>query len=165
MSSGGTLLRRLCALTAIAGVLCFATAASGAVDLTTSYSEDIAKAVFAKHYNTVWTFIEPSYRKGINKARWQRCVSALVRESGSYHLKSIKVSGTKRLHSVLPLLGPVVLIDVSLQVLYTEPGSRTLQAGALYAYWVKQKGVWHAVWLPTQLSAYRAGKCSPASLY
>jgi hypothetical protein len=149
----------------VAAALILSAAASAAVDLTTVDSETIAKAVFSRHFSTVWNLIEPSYRKGINEAHWQGCVSQLVRQSGSYDLKSVKVAVTKRLHSTLPMLGAVVLIDVGLQVLYTEPGSKTLQAGELYAYWVKQKGKWHAVWLPSELNAYRAGKCSPSSLY
>lgn len=149
----------------VAAALILSAAATAAVDLTTVDSETIAKAVFSRHFSTVWNLIEPSYRKGVNETRWQSCVSELVHQSGTYDLKSVKVADTKRLHSTLPLLGSVVLIDVGLQVLYTEPGSKTLQAGELYAYWVKQKGQWHAVWLPSVLSAYRAGKCSPSSLY
>ena len=149
----------------LVAALGFAAQSSAAVDLTTVYSQSIVKAVFARHYDTVWNFIDPAYRKDVNKTRWEHCVGNLVSQSQTYRLKSIEVSGTRRLQSDLPVLGRVVLIDVSLQVLYSLPGSHTLQAGILYAYWVKEKGKWNAVWLPSQLSAYKAGKCSPASLY
>jgi hypothetical protein len=159
------------AVTTFLAVLCLAGSAASAIgagaadDLTSVYSGRLAKAAFSHQYRTVWNFIEPVYRNHVKQSLWQHCVAALVGQSGSIKIKRISVSGARRLPSTLPLLGKVTLVDVTLQVLYTLPGERTLQAGVLFAYWVRSKGRWYAVWLPTQYSAYKAGKCAPPSLY
>ncbi len=156
------------AATALLAVSVLSGAALGsgtASDLTTVYSEALAKAVFARHFTTVWKFIDPRYQGAISESRWEKCVSRLAASTASYDIKRISVSGDRRLPSILPLLGKVTVVDVSVQFLYTLPGSRTLNAGVLYAYWVKQNGKWHAVWLPTQYASYKAGQCASSSLY
>jgi hypothetical protein len=139
--------------------------AVASVDLTTVYSAKIAKAVFARQYNAVWNYIEPAYRATVKKSAWRRCEASLVKSTGSLRVSRISVANSRRLHSTLPVLGRVTLVDVSLQFLYTLPGEKKVQAGILSAYWVKTQGKWYAVWLPTQYSAYKAGKCSSTSLY
>jgi hypothetical protein len=139
--------------------------AVASVDLTTVYSAKIAKAVFARQYNTVWNYIAPAYRAAVKKSAWRHCEAALVRSTGSLRISRISVANSRDLHSTLPVFGQVALVDVSIQFLYTLPGQKKVQAGVLSAYWVKMKGKWYAVWLPTQYSAYKAGKCSSTSLY
>lgn len=155
----------LAALSCFAAATAFTSGAGGAVDLTSVYSTRMAAAVFAHQYGTVWGYIEPGYRSQVKRSVWQRCVAHQLAQSRNVKIKRISVSGTRRLQSTLPLLGKVTLIDVSLQVLYTLPGEKSLNAGLLYAYWVKTKGKWYAVWLPTQYDAYKAGKCAQPGLY
>jgi hypothetical protein len=153
------------AVLVLGAAVVFAGAGSAATDLPVLYSAEIAHAVFSKHYGQVWNYIEPGYRSSVNRARWQHCLGELVAASHSVRVERIAVSGARDLHSTLPLLGKVALVDVSLQVLYKVAGNKALQAGVSNAYWVKSGHRWYAVWLPTQYSAYKAGKCSPSSLY
>jgi hypothetical protein len=157
--------RGLVAVVVLGAAAAVAGQAPAATDYPTLYSSEIAHAVFAQQYDKVWSFIEPGYRSAVKRASWQRCVGELVKASHGLKVKSILVAGARDIHSVLPLLGRVALVDVSLQVLYQQPPSKTLRAGLSYAYWVKSGRRWYAVWLPTQFSAYKAGKCSPSSLY
>ena len=139
--------------------------AGASVELTSLYSTKIAKAVFARQFDTVWNYIEPTYRSAVKKSAWRHCEGSLVKSTGGIRISRIAVAVTRRLHSTLPVLGKVTLVDVTLQFLYRLHGQKKLHAGVLSAYWVKMKGKWYAVWLPTQYSAYKAGKCSSTSLY
>ena len=139
--------------------------ARGATDLTALYSQRLATAIFDHQYDVAWAYIAPQYRKEIKESVWKRCAAMFVAESKGDTIKRVAVSGSRRLRSTLPILGHVPLVDVSIQVLYTLAGSKTLRATLLYAYWTKTNGRWYAVWLPTQLSAYKAGQCTPQSLY
>jgi hypothetical protein len=139
--------------------------AGASVELTSIYSTKIAKAVFARQFETVWNYIEPTYRGTVKKSAWQHCEASLAKSTGSIRISRIAVALTRRLHSTLPVLGRVTLVDVTLQFLYRLHGQKKLHASVLSAYWVKVKGKWYAVWLPTQYSAYKAGKCSSSSLY
>lgn len=142
-----------------------ASGARNAQDLTATYSARLAKAIFARQYDRAWAYIEPRYRTQVRESVWKRCAAKFLAETKGDAIKSIRASGSRRLRSTLPGLGRVSLVDVSIQVLYTLPRSKTLQATLLYAYWTKANGKWHAVWLPAQLSGYKAGQCSADSLY
>lgn len=150
------------ALLATAGV---STPARGATDLTALYSQKLAAAIFAHQYDVAWGYIAPQYRSEVKESVWKRCAARFLAESKGDTIKHVTVAGSRRLRSTLPILGPVPLVDVSIQVLYTLSGSKTLQATLLSAYWTKTGGKWYAVWLPTQLTAYKAGQCTPQSLY
>jgi len=141
------------------------TPARGATDLTALYSQRLATAIFAHQYDVAWSYIAPQFRKEVKEAVWKRCAVKFVAESKGDTIKRVTVSGSRRLRSTLPILGAVPLVDVSIQVLYTLAGSKTLQATVLYAYWTKTNGRWYAVWLPAQLTAYKAGQCTSQSLY
>jgi hypothetical protein len=139
--------------------------AQGGTDLTALYSKKLATAVFHRQYGDAWAFIAPQYRKQVKESVWRRCVGRFLAESNADTIKRIAVSGSRRLRSTLPVFGRVPVVDVGIQVLYTTPRSKTLQASLVYAFWAKSGGKWYAVWLPTQLMAYKAGQCSPESLY
>jgi hypothetical protein len=141
------------------------TAAPGATDLTALYSQRLAAAIFAHQYDVAWGYIAPQYRRQVKESVWKRCAVRFLAEAKGDTIKRVSVAGSRRLRSTLPILGPVPLVDVSIQVLYTLSGSKTLQATLLSAYWTKTNGRWYAVWLPAQLSAYKAGQCTPQSLY
>lgn len=150
------------ALLATAGA---STPAGGATDLTALYSQRLATAIFARQYDAAWGYIAPQYRKQVKESVWKSCAVRFLAESKGDKIRRITVAGSRRLRSTLPILGRVPLVDVSIQVLYTLAGSKTLQATLLSAYWTKTNGRWYAVWLPAQLSAYKAGQCTPQSLY
>src|SRR5579871_5374022 len=115
------------ALVAILGAVTLLPAsARPATDPTSTLSQALADAVFAQRFAQVWDRIEPSYRARVARARWQRCVEGLVAQSRGYRVKSIRVAGSRRVPSTLPMLGRVTLVDVSLQVLYTVPASSAL---------------------------------------
>lgn len=139
--------------------------AGGSTDLTALYSAKLADAIFNRQYDAAWGYIAPQYRQEIKETVWRRCVVRFLAETKGDAIKRISVSGSRRLRSTLPIFGQVPVVDVSLQVLYTLPRSTTLQASLLSAYWTKTGGKWVAIWLPAQLSAYKAGQCSPQSLY
>ena len=155
----------LAAVVALLGASGIPAPARGATDLTALYSQKLAAAIFAHDYDAAWGYIAPQYRSEVKESVWKRCAVKFVAESKGDTIRRVAVSGSRRLRSTLPMLGPVPLVDVSIQVLYTLSGSKTLQATLLSAYWTKTKGRWYAVWLPTQLSAYKAGRCTPQSLY
>jgi hypothetical protein len=100
----------------------------------TLYWSEIAHAVLSKQYGYFWSFIEPGYRSAVKRAHWQQCVGALVKASHGLKVKSIVVAGARAMQSMLPRLGRVALVDVSLQVLYQRPPSKMLRAGLSYAY-------------------------------
>jgi len=121
--------------------------------------------MFAHRYGAAWSYIAPQYRAQVKRSVWHRCAVRFLAESKSDTIKRVQVAGSRRLRSTLPTLGPVRLVDVSIQVLYTLAGSKTLHATVVSAYWARLHGKWYAVWLPMQLSAYKAGQCTPQSLY
>jgi hypothetical protein len=141
------------------------TRASGATDLTARYSKNLATAIFARRFGVAWNYIAPQYRAQIKKSVWRRCAVRFLAESKSDTIKRVQIAGSRRLPSTLPALGRVRLVDVSIQVLYTLARSHTLRATVVSAYWTKLKGKWYAVWTPPQLSAYKAGRCTPQALY
>ena len=146
------------ALLATAGV---STPARGATDLTALYSQRLAAAIFAHQYHVAWGYIAPQYRSEVKESVWKRCAAKFLAESKGDTIKHVTVAGSRRLRSTLPILGNVPLVDVSIQVLYTLSGSKTLQATLLSAYWTKTNGKWYAVWLPTQRRPTRPGSAHP----
>ena len=70
-----------------------------------------------------------------------------------------KVADSKQVPVVLPVLGKSTIRAVTLQVLFTSPAGNGLQIALEYAYWVKHKGKWSAVWLPETYDLYKSGKC------
>ncbi len=139
--------------------------ARSATDLTALYSEKLATAIFNHQYDVAWGYIAPQYRREVKESVWKRCTVKFLAESKGDTIKRVTASGSRRLRSNLPIMGYVPLVDVTIQVLYTYPGSKTVQASVVSAYWTKTHGKWYAVWLPAQLSGYKAGQCSPQSLY
>jgi hypothetical protein len=108
----------------LAGQAGSAFGATRAVDLTTVYSQRLAKAVFARHYAAVWKYIDPRYQSVVREPHWKTCIAQLTKASSTYHIVSIHVSGARPLPTRLPVLGKVTMVDVSLQLLYRQPGSR-----------------------------------------
>ncbi len=157
-------LQAVVVLLAIAAVS--ATGVDAAPDLTTLYSTNVAKAAFAGQYAKVWNYIEPGLLPGQRgevdgpvRRGWP-----LPRDRPDQAASSWRIHASAWSTKILRF-GNVRMIDVTVAVYYTLPHKKTLHVGLEHAYWVKVKGKWYAVWLPSQYSAYKAGKCSEPSLY
>jgi hypothetical protein len=125
--------------------------------IPSQYSTAVAKAAFTHNYATVWGYLHPSLQKAVSQSSWEGCQKKYPLASPGVKINSVKVADSKKLPVVLPLLGHTTMRVISLQVLFTTSG--TEQAALEYAYWVKYKGKWEAVWLPETFALYKAHRC------
>jgi hypothetical protein len=139
--------------------------APAAVDLPSVFSVRLTRAVFAHEYDTVWSYLHPTYQKVVSRTRWQRCERQRVAHASGIVVESVKLAQVRRVPSRLPLLGPVTIEAVNVQVLYRVRGQRTLSVAVENAYWVKYGGRWRTVWPLPVYNAYRAGGCFEPALY
>jgi hypothetical protein len=122
-------------------------------------SAAVAKAAFTHDYTKVWKYLHPSLQKAVKQASWQACQRRYPLSSPGVKIKSVRVADSKPTPFSLPLLGPQQVRTVTLQVLFTSPAAKGEQVALEFAYWVKDKGNWVAVWLPDQFNLYKSGKC------
>jgi hypothetical protein len=162
--SGNAAWRRVAAVSAAAFVAATAPT-EAAVDLPSVFSVRLTKAVFAGDFDTVWSYLHPAYQKVVSRSRWGRCERQRLANASGIVVESVKLARVRRVPSHLPLLGAVVIEDVAVQILYRERGRTSLGVSIESAYWVKYKGHWRTVWLPSVYSAYKAGGCFQPALY
>ena len=99
--------------------------ARGATDLTALYSQRLATADLRPQYDVAWSYIAPQYRKRSRRPSGGAARSSSWRSRRATRSSASRCAGSRRLRSTLPILGPVPLVDVSIQVLYTLAGSKT----------------------------------------
>ncbi len=128
--------------------------------LPLKYSTIMAKAAFKHDYETVWSYLSPTYQSAVSQSRWLACQKQNPVAPPGVTIKSVKVADSTRVPVNLPLLGHQSLRQVSLQVLFSRGGSQ--QIALAYAYWIKNnKGKWVAVWMPPVYAKYKSGGCDP----
>ena len=119
--------------------------------------------MFAHGYGTVWSYLHPVYQKAVSEARWRACQRTNPVAAPGVKINKVNVADSRLVPVVLPLLGHKNIREVTLQVLFTSSASNGLQVALEYAYWVKEKGKWVAVWLAPTYSLYKSGQCDPAA--
>ena len=122
-------------------------------------SKNVAKASFARAYDTVWPYLHPAYQKAISQSRWRGCQRSHPAAPTGVTIQKIAVVGSSKVPVKLPLIGASSVQAVTLRIQFTSPATSGTQYGLEYTYWIKQNGKWLAVWLPDEYSSYKSGKC------
>ncbi len=122
-------------------------------------AKNVAKASFARTYSVLWSYLHPSYQKGISELRWQNCKRAHPTAPPSVTIRKISIASSAAVPIRLPLLGQQTVQEVQLQIQFTTGTASGTQYALEYAFLIKQKGKWLAVWPAAEYSAYKDGKC------
>ena len=122
-------------------------------------AENVAKASFARKYSVLWSYLHPSFQKGISQSHWQSCKRAHPTAPPSVTIRKISIANSTSLPVRLPLLGQQTVREVQLQIQFTTGAGGGTQYALEYAFLLKQKGKWLAVWPADEYSAYKQGKC------
>jgi hypothetical protein len=160
----GAVWRRLAAVSLGALVAC-AGQAQPAADLPAVFTVRLAKAAFAHDYATVWSYLHPALQKAVSQSQWRRCEQQRLAAASGFVIRRVALSRVRRVPSRVPLLGNVMIEDVAVQVLYSQRGSKQLNATVASADWVKYKGRWRTIWPAPVYRAYKAGRCYEAAIY
>src|ERR1051325_8272900 len=131
----------------------------GPPKIPSDYSRAVAKAMFAHGYDTAWSYLHPLFQKAVSEARWRTCQRTSPVAPPGVKISKVNVADSRVVPIRLPLLGLKSTQQVTLQVLFTSSAGNGLQVALEYAYWVKEKGKWFAVWLAPTYELYKAGEC------
>jgi hypothetical protein len=131
--------------------------------IPTKNSKVLAKAAFARDYNTVWNYISPVYQGAVSHSKWLSCQKKNPIAPAGLKINRVTIAQSGNIRTSLAGgLGTKQVFEVQLQVLFARAGSPQ-EAALVFAYWLKNSsGKWVAVWLPPVYSKYKSGGCDPA---
>jgi hypothetical protein len=118
----------------------------------------VAKASFSRKYDTVWSYLHPSYQKAISESHWKNCQGSHPAAPPGVTIQRVAVASANKLPTKLPLLGTKSIQEIQLQVQFARSGQGS-QYALVYTFWLQEGKTWHAVWLPEEYSALKSGKC------
>jgi hypothetical protein len=130
---------------------------TGSTSTAVALAPSIAKAAFARNYDLVWGYLDPTYQKAVTETHWRTCQVSHPAAPPDITITKVSVADTTDLPVVLPLLGHRTVQEIELQVEFKS--SAGTQYAVEYTFWLHEKGIWRAVWLADEYAAYKSGKC------
>jgi hypothetical protein len=122
-------------------------------------AKELAKASFARKYETLWGYLHPADQKAVSQSHWQHCQGAHPAAPPSVSIRKVSIANSAPVPVTLPLLGHKTVREVQLQIQFTTPAASGTQYALEYTFLLKQGSKWLAVWLADEYAALKAGRC------